>query len=139
LLLVEDDYLDAAITKRCLKQLDIQCELVHKTDGETALEYLRDCQADLPWAILLDLNMPRMSGLEFLARIKTDPSLENIPILIVTTSCLPEDRHACLKLGAVEYVVKDCNWNTFNERMKCVTKYRDLVAVQSVATTGRAG
>lgn len=123
LLLVEDDQLDAVIMKRCLKQLNMPCELVHCTDGEKALEYLRRCSGDLPCAILLDLNMPRMNGLEFLAHIKADAPLRSIPVLVVTTSSATEDMKACLSLGAVACIRKDCSFEVFVESMKCVERY----------------
>ncbi len=99
LLLVEDDQLDAAIMRRCLKRLDIQYQLVHKTDGENALEYLRDCPGNMPCAILLDLNMPGMNDLEFLGQVKADVSLRSIPVLAVTTLSSPREIQACFSLG----------------------------------------
>jgi len=123
LLLVEDDCLDATITRRCLKELNIHCEVVHKTSGEVAMEYLRNCRGDLPCAILLDLNMPRMSGIEFLTHIKADVVLSSIPVLVVTTSSVSDDAETCRKLGATEYIVKDCDWHAFTEHMRCVQKY----------------
>jgi CheY-like chemotaxis protein len=123
LLLVEDDRLDAAIMKRCLRLLSIQQDLVHKTNGEEAMEYLRDCPDNRPCVILLDLNMPRMSGLEFLGHVKADDSLRNIPVLIVTTSAAAEDMEACFRLGAEEYIIKDYEFAKFVESMRSIERY----------------
>ena len=123
LLLVEDDQLDAVIMKRCLRQLNIQHELVHRTDGEKALECLRDCSGNTPAAILLDLNMPRMNGREFLGCVKADASLRSIPVVIVTTSSTTEDMEVCFSLGAVAYIRKDCSFDLFVESMRSLVGY----------------
>lgn len=123
LLLIEDDCLDAAIMRRSLRQLNIPHELVHRTDGEEALECLRGCSRNPPCAILLDLNMPRMNGREFLERIKADTSLGTIPVLVVTTSCAAEDIEACFRMGAVAYIRKDCSFEVFVESMRSLVRY----------------
>lgn len=123
LLLIQDDQLDAAIMKRCLEQLNIQHELAHRTDGEKALECLRGCSGNVPCAIILDLNMPRMNGREFLERIKADAFLRGIPVLVVTTSSAAEDMEACVRLGAVAYIRKDCSFETFVRNMRSVEKH----------------
>lgn len=123
LLLVEDDDLDAAIMRRALEQLNIRNQLVHVIDGEKALEYLGDGFGELPCVVVLDLNLPRMNGLEFLERIKADVSLKSVPVLVVTTSSAGQDIEACLKLGAVGYVAKDCSFEIFVEGMSCVVGY----------------
>lgn len=130
LLLVEDDCLDAVIMRRSLRQLNISHELVHRTDGEKALEYLHGCSGDLPCAVLLDLNMPRMNGHEFLEHIKADVSLRTIPVLVVTTSSAAEDMEACFRLGAVAYIRKDCSFEVFVESMRSLVGY---CACQSTA------
>jgi len=123
LLLVEDDDLDAAIMRRALKQLNIQNQLVRTTDGEEALEYLRDCPGSLPCLVLLDLNMPRMGGLEFLERIRTDTRLGAIPVIVVTTSSVAEDVDACLRLGAADYIRKDCSFEIFVADMRRIERH----------------
>lgn len=133
LLLVEDDRLDAAIMRRCLKQLNISCELVHKTDGEQALEYLCECHDRVPCAILLDLNMPRMNGVEFLEHLKANQALRNIPVFVVTTSSASEDREACFRLGVADYITKDWEFDTFVESMRTIEKYCACASVASDA------
>jgi CheY-like chemotaxis protein len=123
LLLVEDDCLDVAIMRRTLKQLNIPHELVHKTDGETALEYPRGRSGNAPCAILLDLNMPRMNGLEFLEDIKADALLWSVPVLVVTTSSATKDMEACFRLGAVAHIQKDFSFEAFVKNMRGVMRY----------------
>jgi CheY-like chemotaxis protein len=123
LLLVEDDYLDAAITRRSLRQLGILNPLVHKSNGEDALAHLNTSLRDVPCVILLDLNMPRMNGLEFLSHIKADACLKDIPVVVLTTSIAQEDLQASLRLGAAEYIVKAMDIGTFLESLKVIERY----------------
>lgn len=76
ILLVEDDQVDSMTTQRALRQLETTNPLHHVTDGEKAIEFLRDSTKPRPGLILLDINMPRMNGHEFLAIVKEDPDLK---------------------------------------------------------------
>jgi CheY-like chemotaxis protein len=123
LLLVDDDCLDAAITRRSLRQLKIPNPLIHRSNGEDALAYLNTSLHDVPCVILLDLNMPRMNGFEFLSHIKTDAHLKDIPVVVLTTSIAQEDVQASLRLGAAEYIVKAMDIGTFLESLRVVKRY----------------
>ena len=84
---------------RALRDLGSTNPLHHATDGEKALTFLRDPASPRPMLILLDLNMPRMSGTEFLAVIKADEVLRSIPVVVLTTS--KEDRDRLRAFGLV--------------------------------------
>jgi CheY-like chemotaxis protein len=129
LLLVEDDDLDALIVKRSLRELEIRCKLIHAKDGEEALEYLFARSSDLPCAILLDLNMPRMDGFEFLHCAQSYAKLRHIPVLILTTSTSELDRIESLKRGATRYIVKTLDADAFRESLRCVQEYCELATV----------
>ena len=86
ILLVEDDIVDAMTVTRALKELNVQNELVHTTDGKKALEYLRTPGNAQPCVIFLDLNMPEMNGIEFLQIIKAKGILKEIPVVILAAS-----------------------------------------------------
>jgi len=86
ILLVDDDDINVMIVRRALKTLNVANELVRAANGEDALEYLKNNDNQKPCLIFLDLNMPRMNGWEFLDILKTEPSLQNIPVAILTTS-----------------------------------------------------
>ncbi len=132
LLLVEDDDLDALIVKRSLRELEIRCELVHAKDGEEALEYLFTRSSDLPCAILLDLNMPRMDGFEFLHCAQSYVRLKRIPVLVLTTSTSELDRIESLERGATKYIVKTLDADAFRESLRCVQEYCDRATVPSL-------
>ena len=92
ILLVEDDLVDALTVRRAFKELGVKNELLHSQNGEEALFLLQDPSGVEPTLILLDLNMPRMGGLEFLEIIKADERAKHIPIVILTTSTEHQDR-----------------------------------------------
>lgn len=126
ILLVEDNQVDAITTQRALKELEVTNELVHKGDGEDALEYLRDENNVKPCIILLDLNMPRMDGFEFLETVKSDNLLKNIPVIILTTSDTDESATRSFDLGAAGYIVKPVDYRQFVESMRAVDGYWSL-------------
>lgn len=126
ILLVEDNQVDANTTQRALKELEVTNELVHKGDGEDALEYLRDENNVKPCIILLDLNMPRMDGFEFLETVKSDNLLKNIPVIILTTSDTDESATRSFDLGAAGYIVKPVDYRQFVESMRAVDGYWSL-------------
>ncbi len=126
ILLVEDDQVDALTARRALKELEVTNELVHKGDGEDALEYLRDESNAKPCIVLLDLNMPRMDGFEFLETVKSDNLLKNIPVIILTTSDTNESATRSFDLGAAGYIVKPVDYRQFVESMRAVDGYWSL-------------
>ena len=126
ILLVEDDQVDVITARRAFKELEVTNELVHKGDGEDALDYLRDESNVKPCIILLDLNMPRMDGFEFLETVKADNLLKNIPVIILTTSDTDESATRSFDLGAAGYIVKSVDYRQFVESMRAVDRYWSL-------------
>jgi len=110
-LLVEDEPADAHLVKMSFKENRVRCNLHHVWDGVEALAFLRRQGADYadvprPDLILLDLNMPRMNGREFLAKIKSEPDFSSIPAIVLTTSDIERDVVATYQLGANSYITK---------------------------------
>jgi CheY-like chemotaxis protein len=124
ILLVEDDSVDVMVVARALQDLGVTNKLVHKANGEEALEYLRT--ETKPCVILLDLNMPVMNGLEFLKVVKADEVLKRIPVVVLTTSNQEKDVSESFKLGAAEYIVKCIGYEEFLERIRVIKRYCDL-------------
>lgn len=112
-LLVEDDHVDVLIIRRVFRDLSLPYPLAVTSDGEAALEYLLSPGRTLPGLIFLDLNMPRMNGLEFLAAIKQHPDLKSIPVVILTTSDHEEDRRQAMELSADAYLIKTLDYVQF--------------------------
>ena len=126
IMLVEDDHVDAMTLKRALKDLKVTNQLVHKINGEEALEYLRDESNLRPCVIFLDLNMPKMNGIEFLQVAKSDEDLRRIPVVIFTTSKNEWDRFESFNLSAAGYIVKPTDYRSFVEAIRTVELYWTL-------------
>jgi CheY-like chemotaxis protein len=126
ILLVEDDHVDAMTVKRVLKDLKVTNPLVKVTNGEEALQYLRNNSSEKPCLILLDLNMPKMNGIELLKTIKADETLKKIPVVVLTTSTEEQDIAETFKLGAAGYMVKAVDYKKFVETVRTIDLYGTL-------------
>ena len=131
ILLVEDDKLDAMTVKRALKDLDINNQLVCTANGEEALEYLNNNGNKKPCIILLDLNMPKMNGVEFLQIVKADDTLKMIPVIVLTTSSQQQDIVESFKLSVAGYIVKSVDYAEFTEAISTINLYWTLSKLPS--------
>jgi CheY-like chemotaxis protein len=125
-LLVEDDYVDAMTVKRAFSDLKVTNPLIHKLNGEEALEYLRTERELKPCVILLDLNMPKMNGIEFLKIAKADDELKRIPVVVLTTSKSDEDRVETFGLSVAGYMIKPTDYRKFVETVRVIDLYWSL-------------
>lgn len=116
ILLIEDDQLDVISVERSLNKLNQNFELFTAYNGIEALEILNENQDFLPDIILLDLNMPKMNGIEFLKVIKADDRYKNIDVFIMTTSGEEADRRAAEQFGISGYLMKPLNFNNNDKR-----------------------
>ena len=123
ILLVEDDTVDVMTVKRALKDLQVDSEVAAAGDGEQALAYLRDDGNAKPCVILLDLNMPKMDGTEFMRIVKADEVLRRIPVVVLTTSNSEQDISKSFGLGAAGYMVKSADYKKFTEIIKTIDLY----------------
>ena len=126
ILLVEDDDVDAMTTQRALNELRVVNELVRKSNGEEALDYLRDENNEKPCVILLDLNMPRMNGFEFSQIAKADDVLKRIPIIVLTTSEANENVIESFGVSVAGYIVKPVHYQEFVQAMRTLDMYWNL-------------
>ena len=126
ILLVEDDSIDVMTVKRAFRDLEVKSELIPTGDGEEALAYLRDDGNTKPSVILLDLNMPKMNGTEFLKIIKGDDGFKEIPVIVLTTSNSEQDIAKSFELGAAGYMVKSVDYKRFMEIIKTIDSYWTL-------------
>ncbi|HWP92702.1 MAG TPA: response regulator [Thermodesulfobacteriota bacterium] len=126
ILLVEDDQVDAITVKRALKDLNVTNRLDISSNGEEALDFLKNDRNQKPGIILLDLNMPRMNGIEFLKIAKKDELLKRIPVVVLTTSKEEQDRIESFELGVAGYMIKPVDYLQFVEVMRAIDMYWTL-------------
>ncbi len=126
ILLVEDDRVDVMTIRRAMRDLEITSELVPTGDGEEALAYLKNEDNAKPCVILLDLNMPKMNGTEFLRTVKADNMLKKIPVVVLTTSNSERDIVRSFELGAAGYMVKSVDYKKFMEIIRTIDLYWSL-------------
>ena len=123
ILLVEDDVVDAATVKQALQDLRVKNPVVHKTDSEEAIEYLRGQDNQRPSLILLDLNMPKINGIELLQTVRSDPQMQQIPVVVLTVSKYEQDKLNTFNLSVAGYVIKEVDYDAFLHSMDIVTQY----------------
>ena len=111
ILLVEDDVLDAIDIRRTLDKLKILYHLNVASNGETAIEFLNNSENATPDIVLIDINMPRMNGLELLSIIRRNPQWKDLKSFIITTSDEKPDKEAAVALNVSGYIVKPLKLN----------------------------
>jgi CheY-like chemotaxis protein len=132
LLLVDDDEVDVMNVKRALKKNNIVNPLHIASNGLEALNMLRSQDGQQlthtgdGLLILLDLNMPKMGGIEFLQELRTDPELQKIPVVVLSTSKQDQDLMKAYQLNVAGYIVKSVTFASFVETMAALNKYWTL-------------
>ncbi|MFQ5572018.1 MAG: response regulator [Rhodothermales bacterium] len=126
ILLVEDDRVDAMIVQRALKDIKVTNRLDIASDGEKALAFLRNPEQERPCLILLDLNLPRMNGIEFLGVIKHDAQLKSIPVVVLTSSDAEQDKVDSFHLSVAGYMLKPVDYRQFVEVIRVIDLYWTL-------------
>ena len=120
MLLVEDNPGDVVMMREALRENGLYVDLRVARHGEEAMAQLKDDSQALPDLILLDLNLPNMNGLEVLAALKSDPRLQLIPVLILTTSLARKDVESCYRLHANSYLTKPLDFGRFVEMVRAM-------------------
>ncbi len=126
-LVIEDDDVDAMAVDRAFRKLRIANPMTRARDGLEGLELLRSGELEGPVLILLDLNMPRMDGLEFLTELRADPVLHKTVVFVLTTSAADEDRIAAYEQHVAGYIVKTDLENGFLDVAQLLQSYWRLV------------
>lgn len=125
ILLIEDDMIEIMKMHRTVASLKLNHKIIEANDGEEALKILEQ-KDSLPDIILLDLNMPKINGIEFLNILKKDKELKYIPTIILTTSSNQKDLLECYKIGIAGYVLKPLKYEDY------VSKIDKLLAYWSI-------
>jgi CheY-like chemotaxis protein len=122
ILLIEDDTIEVMKFNRVLKTLGLNHKIIEANNGEEALSILKDKEI-IPDIIILDLNMPKINGIEFLQILKADDYLKYIPAIILTTSNNHKDVLECYKIGIAGYVLKPLKYDDYVERIRKMLEY----------------
>lgn len=126
ILLVEDDPQDADLTMHTLRRYGLTEKLTHVKDGAEAWQWLEAYVADGQHSlrlVLLDLKMPRLSGLQVLDRMKAHPELRRVPVVVMTSSQQDADLIACYDLGVNSYIVKPLQFIDFSRAVAGLGQY----------------
>lgn len=126
ILLVEDDRFDVITIQRALKDVKVLNPLVVAWNGEEALKVLRDPEKPRPCVILLDINMPRMNGIEFLRERDADDAIRSIPVVVLTSSDEEQDMIQSYSLGVAGYMLKPVDYKRFVETIRVIDLYWTL-------------
>ncbi len=124
ILIAEDDPGHASLIRKNLKRSGIENHIIHFTDGEQALDYLfrsngeSSLRDETPYILLLDINMPRVDGIEVLTRIKSDTDLKKLPVIMLTTTDDPKEIDKCYALGCNNYISKPVDYQQFTEKIQ---------------------
>jgi len=122
ILFIDDDLIEGMKFNRALSGLAYDCNIIEASNGEDALNILRQKQS-LPNIILLDLNMPKLNGIEFLKILKEDDLIKQIPTIVFTTSNHRKDILECYKIGIAGYIIKPLKYEDYKETVKKTLDY----------------
>ena len=122
-ILVEDNLADVELVKLSVRELENPVDLVHVGDGQELLSFLKTAVLSDIALILLDLNMPRVSGIDVLRHMQEDPSLKKVPVVMFTTSNSKSDIMKCYELGAKAFVCKPLDIFEFNNSIRSIVEF----------------
>ena len=122
ILLIEDDAIEIMKLNRAVSSLLSEPEIIEANNGEDALNVLKERNI-IPNIILLDLNMPKINGIEFLRILKNDEELKHIPTIILTTSDNKKDLLACYEIGIAGYITKPLKYQDYVTRIDVLLSY----------------
>ena len=135
ILLAEDDEGHASLIKRNLQRIGIINQVIHVRDGQEVLDFL-DCKNNFtsrkpihPLLLLLDINMPRVSGVDVLRHVKADPRTAKLPVIMLTTTDDPREVARCYELGCSSYVTKPVQYEAFVDALQRLGMFLAIVKV----------
>lgn len=125
ILFIEDDAIESMKLQRTVSKLGMRHRIIEANNGEEALSILKASEKP-PDLILLDLNMPRMNGIEFLQILKQDEKIKYLPTVILTTSQNRTDLLECFRIGIAGYVLKPLKYEDYEEKIRRVLEYWEI-------------
>lgn len=131
ILLIEDDMIEVMKLNRTISKLQLNHNIIEANNGEEALNILNK-KVELPDIILLDLNMPKLNGIEFLNILKNDEVLRYIPTIILTTSNNQKDLLECYKIGIAGYVLKPLKYEDYMFKIEKLLAYWSINELKKI-------
>lgn len=125
-LMIDDDDVDVHCIERCVARTSIDCTLYRAHDGLEAMEMLLRGDVPSPYLILLDLNMPRMGGVEFLENLRKHPDLHNSVVIVLTTSNDQKDKLRAFEFNVAGYIIKESLDEGFKKLTEFIEFYCEL-------------
>ncbi|WP_158728403.1 MULTISPECIES: response regulator [unclassified Flavobacterium] len=122
ILLIEDDEIEVMKFNRVLSNLKTTHKIVEANNGEEAISILKEREI-IPDIIVLDLNMPKINGIEFLGILKSDEYLKYIPAIVLTTSSNRSDLLECYRIGIAGYLLKPLKYDEYVDRVTKLVEY----------------
>ncbi|MDN3667410.1 response regulator [Algibacter miyuki] len=131
ILLIEDDMIEIMKLNRAVSSLKLDHKIIETNNGEDALTFLEK-KEELPDIILLDLNMPKINGIEFLSILKKDDVLKYIPTIILTTSSNQKDLLECYRIGIAGYVLKPLKYEEYVSKIEKLLAYWSINELKNI-------
>ena len=131
ILLIEDDMIEVMKLNRAISSLQLPHKIIEANNGEDALDLLAQ-KDNIPDIILLDLNMPKINGIEFLGILKNDPTLKYVPTIILTTSSNQRDLLACYEIGIAGYVLKPLKYEEYVSKIEKLLGYWSINELKKI-------
>jgi CheY-like chemotaxis protein len=125
ILFIEDDAIESMKLNRTISKWPVKHNIIQAKNGEEALEFLNGPEK-LPDIILLDLNMPRMNGIEFLRILKDDAELRYLPTVVLTTSENRADLLECYRIGIAGYIIKPLKYEDYEDKIQKLIAYWEV-------------
>jgi CheY-like chemotaxis protein len=131
ILLIEDNPMDVDLTRRAFTRRKVINAIEVARDGEEAIDYIHRWESGEPWpvVILLDINLPKVNGLEVLRELKTHPMLQKIPVIVLTSSGEDRDIQKAYELGANSYIVKPVDFEKFVDVAAQIDLYWNVINI----------
>jgi CheY-like chemotaxis protein len=133
ILMVEDDLGHARLIEKNIRRAGVMNEVIHAVDGTSALQHLKQGLAaeHRPFLVLLDLNLPDMSGISILETLKSDPQLRRFPVIVLTTTDDEREIQRCYDLGANVYITKPVDYEAFTTAIRQLGLFLAVMQVPS--------
>jgi CheY-like chemotaxis protein len=135
ILMIEDDEGHARLIEKNIRRANIANEIVHFAEGGAAVDYLfsEEVRANGPLLILLDLNLPDMSGIDILARVKADERLKRAPVVVLTTTDDKVEIQRCYDLGCNVYITKPVDYDAFATAIRQLGLFLSVMQAPEIA------